>query len=121
MALVAGADLVEVKRIAAAIDRHGERFLLRVFTSGELAACGSRPDSLAARWAAKEAAAKALGTGIGDIAFREIEIVQDERGCPALHLHGVAADLAAMRGLSQWAVSLAHDGGFALAFVVGLG
>ncbi len=103
------------------MDRHGERFLLRVFTADELAACGGRPDSLAARWAAKEAAAKALGSGIGAVAFREIEVVQDERGCPALRLRGAAANLAAMTGLTQWAVSLSHDGGFALAFVVGLG
>ncbi len=121
MALVAGADLVEIKRIAAAIDRHGERFLRRVFTEDELTASGGRADSLAARWAAKEAAAKALGTGVGAVAFHEIEVIQDDCRCPALRLHGAAADLAAMRGLTQWAVSLAHDGGFALAFVVAMG
>ena len=96
-------------------------FFCRVFTSYELTACAGHPDSLAARWAAKEAAAKALGTGIGAIAFREIEVVQDDCRCPALRFHGAAADLATVRGLTQWAVSLAHDGGFALAFVVGMG
>ena len=119
MFIVAGADLVEIKRIAAAVDRHGERFLQRVFTGGELSACDGRPDSLAARWAAKEAVAKALGTGIGVVTFREIEVIQDDCRCPALRLHGNAASLALERGLTEWAVSLAHDGGLALAFVVG--
>jgi holo-[acyl-carrier protein] synthase len=120
MPLVAGTDLIEIHRIAGVIDRHGERFLQRVFTSEELAACECRPASLAARWAAKEAVAKALGTGIGQVAFREIEIVQDNCRCPAVQLHGAAEALAVDRGLTQWAISLAHDGGFALAFVVAM-
>ena len=96
-----------------------------MFTVGELAACGAdapggalRIESLAARWAAKEAVAKALGTGIGQVAWREIEVLQNDDGCPSLRLHGRAAALAAERGLTRWAVSLAHDGGLALAFVV---
>jgi holo-[acyl-carrier protein] synthase len=120
MSLVAGTDLIEIQRIAGVIDRHGERFLHRVFTPDELAGCECRPESLSARWAAKEAVAKALGTGIGQVAFREIEIVQDDCRCPSLRLHGAAEALAADRGLTQWAVSLAHDGGLALAFVVGM-
>ena len=121
MPLVTGADLVSIERIAAALDRHGDRFLQRVFTPGELAACGARPESLAARWAAKEAVAKALGTGIGPVAFREIEVLNDECRCPSLNLTGAAAAVAAGRGLTQWSVSLAHDGGLALAFVVATG
>ena len=121
MALVAGADLIAVARIAAARARHGERFLARVYSPAELQACGDRAESLAARWAGKEAVAKALGTGIGAVAFREIEILQDDCRCPCLHLSGAAAALAAERGLTQWSISLAHDGGFALAFVVALG
>ena len=120
MPLVAGTDLVEIPRIAGVIERHGERFLHRVFTPDELAACECRPDSLAARWAAKEAVAKALGTGIGQVAFREIEIIQDDCRCPGVRLHGAAQVLAAERGLTQWAISLAHDGGLALAFVVAM-
>lgn len=118
MPLVAGADLIEVERIAGVIDRHGERFLHRVFTHNELAACEGRSDSLAARWAAKEAVAKALGTGIGHVTWCDIEVVHDDLHCPCLRLHGAAAVLAEARGLTQWAISLAHDGGFALAFVV---
>ena len=93
------------------IERHGERFLQRVFTCNELAACEGRVDSLAARWAAKEAVAKALGTGIGKVKWRDIEVVHDDLHCPCLRLHGAAAILAEARGLTQWAISLAHDGG----------
>jgi holo-[acyl-carrier protein] synthase len=120
MALAAGTDLIEINRIAGVIERHGERFLSRVFTYNELTACQGRVDSLAARWAAKEAVAKALGTGIGQVSWREIEVVHDDRHCPSLRLHGAAAALAEERGLTQWAISLAHDGGFSLAFVVAI-
>lgn len=118
MPLAVGTDLVEIARVAEMIARHGERFTGRVFTVGELADCAGRAESLAARWAAKEAVAKALGTGIGAVAFREIEVVLDAAGRPGLRLHGCAAALSAERGLSQWALSLAHDAGLALAFVV---
>jgi holo-[acyl-carrier protein] synthase len=116
--LAVGVDLVEVRRIAALVERHGERFTGRVFTPGERADCGGRAESLAARWAAKEAVAKALGTGIGAVGWQEIEVLRGESGCPAVLLHGRAAALAADRGLARWALSLAHDGGLALAFVV---
>jgi holo-[acyl-carrier protein] synthase len=116
--LAVGVDLVEVRRIAALVERHGERFTGRVFTPGEVADCDGRAESLAARWAAKEAVAKALGTGIGAVGWHEIEVLRGEGGCPAVLLHGRAAALAADRGLARWALSLAHDGGLALAFVV---
>jgi holo-[acyl-carrier protein] synthase len=118
--LAVGTDLVEIRRIAELLDRHGDRFTRRVFTPGELADCGGRAESLAARWAAKEAVAKALGTGIGAVAWQEIEVVRSKDGCPAVKLHSRAAALAADRGLTRWALSLAHDGGLALAFVVAL-
>lgn len=123
--LSVGTDLVEIDRIGQAVARHGQRFLHRVYTPAELAACGAdaagagpRVASLAARWAAKEAVAKALGTGIGAVTWREIEVIQNDDGCPAVQLHGAAGQLAAERGLTRWALSLAHDGGLALAFVV---
>ena len=109
---------MEVRRIAVLLERHGERFIGRVFTPGEVADCGGRAESLAARWAAKEAVAKALGTGIGAVGWQEIEVLRGESGCPSVQLHGRAASLAAERGLARWALSLAHDGGLALAFVV---
>ena len=115
--LAVGVDLVEVRRIADLLAEHGAHFERRVFTERELAQCRGRAESLAARWAAKEAAAKALGTGFGLVGFTDVEVVEDEAGCPHLHLHGRAADLADRLGLRRWAVSLSHDGGMALAFV----
>lgn len=118
--LAVGADLVEVRRIAELITQYGERFTRRVFTAQELADCRDRVDSLAARWAAKEAVAKALGTGFGPVEHLDIEIVRDEICCPFVVLHERAAALAEARGLTRWAISLSHDGGMALAFVVAL-
>jgi len=123
--LAVGTDLVAVPRIAQLVADYGERFTQRVFTECERADCSrgaaeTRMNSLAARWAAKEAVAKALGTGFGPINHLEIEITRDECGGPHVHLHGQAAALAQARGLHHWAISLSHDGGLALAFVVAL-
>lgn len=114
----AGIDAIEPARIAALAARWGERFLGRVFTPAERAACAGRPASLAARFAAKEAVAKALGTGLGPVAWREIEIGANSRGKPVLILHGAAAARAAALGLRHWSVSLTHLTGLALAVVV---
>ena len=114
----AGIDAIEPGRIAAALARHGERFLGRIFTPAERAICRERVNSLAARWAAKEAVAKVLGTGLGTIAWREIEILANERGRPVLVLHGAAAARAAHLGLRHWSVSLTHLDTLALAMVV---
>ncbi len=113
-----GVDLVTVNRIAVLLAKYGERFTRRVFTEQERVECADRPDSLAARWAAKEAVAKALGTGFGPISFRDIEVIRDEAGCPHVQLHGRAVALAHRRGLRHWALSLSHDGDMAIAFVV---
>src|SRR5438128_548725 len=94
-----GVDLIEVGRVAAAVERYGARFLERVFTRTELAYCGRRAPELAARFAAKEATAKALGTGIGAVGWQEIEVVRDRSGRPGLALHGAAQALARERGL----------------------
>lgn len=114
----AGIDAIEPARVAALAARWGERFLGRVFTPAERAACGERPTGLAARFAAKEAVAKALGTGMGPVAWREIEIGANPRGKPVLILHGAAATRAAALGLRHWSVSLTHLAGLALAVVV---
>ncbi len=116
--LSVGVDLVEVRRVTLIAERYGERFGRRVFTERELADCGMRAESLAARWAAKEAVAKALGTGFGPVGYLDIEVVHDEARCPHVHLHGRAAALAEARGLTRWALSISHDGGMAIAFVV---
>lgn len=116
-----GVDIIEVERVRRTLDRHGERFCARCFTPGELARCAGRAPALAARFAAKEAVAKALGTGIGDVAWREIEVVHDERGRPDLVLHGAAAALAEGLHLVEWSISLAHTREHAVAFVVARG
>ncbi len=124
--LAVGVDLVAVRRIAELAEKYGERFTQRVFTEREQADCSNgrdetRMNSLAARWAAKEAVAKALGTGFGPVNHLDVEVVRNETGCPHVRLHGQAAELAQAQGLSRWAISLSHDGGMALAFVVALG
>lgn len=116
-----GIDLVENKRIAEGIERLGERFLKRFFTPGERADCEENPVRLAARFAGKEAVAKALGTGIGDVSWQEIEIRCGERGRPVLHLHGAAARIAAEMGLTEWDISLTHTAEYASAVAVATG
>jgi len=116
-----GIDMIEIVRVREGIARFGERWLNRFFTVGERAYCADQPHRLAARLAAKEAVAKALGTGIGDISWQEIEILGDPRGRPTLTLHGAAADLAAALGLTAWDVSLTHTRDSAAAMVVASG
>lgn len=114
-----GVDIIETKRVAKTIARFGDRFLKRVYTEQELAYCAGRVSSLAARWAAKEAAAKALGTGIGDVSWQEIEVISEANCRPTLRLHGAAAELAGQLGLAEFAVSLSHTRDYAVAFVMG--
>jgi holo-[acyl-carrier protein] synthase len=120
-ALATGIDLIEIQRLQSAIERHGARFLERIFTSNELAEAGESLASLAARFAAKEAVAKALGSGIGPVRWKEIEILRAPNGQPKLHLHGAATQLAAERGLGTWSLSLSHSQDFAIAIAVALG
>ena len=116
-----GTDMIECDRIAAGIERFGERFLTRFFTAGEREDCADQPRRLAARFAAKEAVAKALGTGIGDISWVEIEIRTDgERRRPDLTLHGNAAALAADMRLNEWDISLSHTDSLAIAVAVAI-
>ncbi len=105
----------------AAIERHGERLLRRIFTPLELQECKGRVDSLAARLAAKEAVAKALGCGIGLISWQEVEIRRGAHGEPVLGLRGAAAQLAEEQGLREWALSLSHSRTHAIALVVAMG
>jgi holo-[acyl-carrier protein] synthase len=113
-----GVDLIEVGRIASALSRHGDRFLRRVYTESERAYCRRRAPELAARFAAKEAVAKALGTGIGAVDWHEIEVVRGPSGAPGLELHGRARALAERLGLGRPLLSLAHTREHAIAFVV---
>lgn len=115
--LSTGIDLIEVKRIEETLARYGERFLTRIFTARELEHCRGHMPSLAARFAAKEAVSKALGTGIQS-GWREIEIVSDARGKPSVHLSGSAAQRAAQLQLNHFAISLSHTREHAIACVV---
>ena len=119
-----GVDIIEISRIRRALTRHGARFAQRVFTAGELAVCQDRVESLAARFAGKEAVAKALGTGMWRqaIIWTDIEILRDHvSGAPQLLLHGAAAAHAQRTGLHEWSISLSHDHERAIAFVIALG
>ena len=116
-----GIDLIEIERIERAVQRHGERFLQRVFTPTELVEAGNNPASLAARCAAKGAAAKALGTGIGPVSWLDIEVLRACDQPPTLRLSGAAAQRAAELGMTAWAVSLSHTRELAIASVIGSG
>ena len=121
--LTTGVDLVDIPRIERALERHGPRFLDRVFTADEIRYSRSRPAELAARFAAKEAVAKALGVGMrilspAGIGWKDVETLNERSGKPYVTLHGRARELADAQGLTEWAISLSHDGGFAIAFVV---
>ncbi len=115
-----GVDLIEIERVRAAVGQHGERFLQRVYTAAEIECCRGRIESLAARFAAKEAVAKTLGTGLwrNGVTWTDIEVLKEESGAPSLRLHGAAAARAAELGLDTWAISLSHDRTQAIAFVV---
>ena len=117
-----GMDLVQVSRVQEVLERRGERALARFFTPGEVARCrGARSprESFAARFAAKEAFFKALGTGWGTGgAWTEVEVVSAPSGAPSLRLHGTAARLAAERGVARVHLSLTHTDELAGAYVV---
>jgi len=121
MILRNGVDLIEIARIRAALDRYGERFLKRIFTSGEIEECADMADALAVCFAAKEAAVKALGTGIGLVGWREVETLHKKSGEPYLVLHGAAERKAKELGLTTWSLSLSHNQTQAIAVVVTVG
>lgn len=115
-----GVDMIEVHRIDRAILRHGQRFFERFFTEQELIDCGGRTPALAARFAAKEAVAKALGTGIGEVSWKDIEVVNGTQREPILRLYGSANRVADELNLGHWTVSLSHTHEHAVAVAVAL-
>ena len=119
--LSTGVDITEVKRIADAVERWGDRFLRRVYTEAEIAYCRGRLPELAVRFAAKEAISKALGIGMRGIHWKEMETLADRRGKPRVRLYGRALARADQLGLQEWAISLSHSDENALAFVVASG
>lgn len=120
-----GVDLVQVARIREMMERWDRRFLSRVFTAEELAYClgRRRPEQhLAARFAAKEAALKALGTGLNmGVRWREIEVRRSGSAAPTIHFSGRMDDLSRERGATRGLVSLTHDGEYAMAQVLLVG
>lgn len=115
--IASGVDIIAVDRVARAVER-SDTFRNRVFTAQEQAYCDGNAERYAGRWAVKEAVAKALGTGVGDVTWLEIEVVCDERGKPELQLSGAAAVLSAEKNLYHWSISIAHDNGMAIGFAV---
>lgn len=117
-----GVDIVEVPRIAATIARFGERFVRRVFTEAEIRYCESKANKVeryAARFAAKEAALKAIGTGWSrGVSWREVEVRREPGGRPTIGFSGRAAEFAAKLGVKRASLSLSHTAGHAIAQVI---
>jgi holo-[acyl-carrier protein] synthase len=122
MIVGSGIDLVEIGRVQRSIDRYGQRFLDRVYTAAEQAYCLRKrksAESFAARFAAKEAGAKALGTGISHgVNWLEIEVAREPGGRPTLQFHGRAAEFAARLGARRSSLSVTHTAELAMASVV---
>jgi holo-[acyl-carrier protein] synthase len=123
MLIGTGLDLIEVERIERSIERYGERFLYRIYTDYEIAYCRRRvrgqAESFAARFAAKEAGAKALGTGISrGVTWNEFQVERQPGGRPVLKLEGRAAELARQLGVKAISLSLTHTATLAMASVI---
>lgn len=116
-----GIDIIEIDRIAQSIDRYGERFLTRIFTPGEIAYCQAKKksaESFAARFAAKEAGAKALGTGIQHgVTWKELEVRRERGRRPNLYFSGRARQIADQMGVRRISLSLTHSNTTAMAAV----
>jgi holo-[acyl-carrier protein] synthase len=115
-----GIDIVKIERIAAALQRFGERFPRRVLTDGEQRYVRNRPQTFAGRWAAKEAVSKVLGLGVRGVGWRDIEIARLPTGQPQVRLHGRARARAEQLGMGRVAVSISHEGEYAVAIAFGV-
>jgi holo-[acyl-carrier protein] synthase len=115
-----GIDIIKVERIASALKRFGERFPRRVLTESEQRYVRNRPQNFAGRWAAKEAVSKVLGLGVRGVGWTEIEIVRLPTGAPTVRLHGRAARRAEQLGMGRIAVSISHEGDYAVAIAFGV-
>jgi len=120
-----GTDIVECLRITRLVQRHGEQFVQRVYTTDEVSYCQSRKQSMqhyAGRWAAKEAILKALGTGwVRGIGWRDVEVINDGSGRPVVELHGRARELSEEAGIDEIIVSISHCRSHAVAYALALG
>jgi holo-[acyl-carrier protein] synthase len=116
--LTTGVDIIEISRVGRVAERYGQRFLERVYTPGEIDYCRGRAPNLAARFAAKEATMKALGTGVRGVGWKDIEVVRQESGAPSIQLHGRAKARAHRLKVLEISLSLSHSREYAVAFVV---
>lgn len=116
--LSTGVDIIEISRIRQVLERYGQRFLERVYTPSEIAYCRGRPANLAARFAAKEATMKALGTGVRGVAWKDIEVVRLPSGAPSIKLHARGKRRAQRLAVGEISLSLSHSREYAVAFVV---
>jgi holo-[acyl-carrier protein] synthase len=115
-----GIDIIRVDRIRASLERFGARFTNRVLTPAERRYVRDRPETMAGRWAAKEAVSKVLGLGVRGIGWRDIEIERLPTGQPAVRLHGRAAARAEQLGMGRIAVSITHESDYAVAMAFGI-
>jgi holo-[acyl-carrier protein] synthase len=115
-----GIDIIKVERIANALKRFGDRFPRRVLTEAEQRYVRNRPQNFAGRWAAKEAVSKVLGLGVRGVGWTEIEIARLPTGAPAVRLSGRAARRAEQLGMGRIAVSISHEGDYAVAIAFGV-
>ncbi len=116
--LTTGVDIIEISRVGRVLAGYGPRFLRRVYTVGEIDYCRGRPPNLAARFAAKEATMKALGTGVRGVGWKDIEVIRHESGAPAIRLHGRAKKRAQRLGVQEISLSRSQSREYAVAFVV---
>jgi holo-[acyl-carrier protein] synthase len=116
--LSTGVDIIEIPRIRRMVDQYGQRFLDRIYTADEKSYCRGRAPNLAARFAAKEATMKSLGTGVRGVGWKDIEVVRASSGAPGIKLHGRAQARALRLGVREISVSLSHSTEYAVAFVV---
>ena len=115
-----GIDIVRVSRIRDSLARFGDRFSKRILTPIEIAYVRGRPETMAGRWAAKEAVSKVLGLGVRGIGWRDIEIERLPTGQPAVNLHGRAARRAEQLGMARVAISISHESDYAVAIAFGV-
>ena len=115
-----GIDIIQVERIRSTLAKFGRRFARRVLTESEDRYVRDRPETLAGRWAAKEAVSKVLGLGVRGIGWTEIEIERLPTGAPSVRLHGRAARRAEQLGMDRIAVSISHESEYAVAIAFGI-
>jgi len=115
-----GIDIIKIDRIRATLARFGPRFTARVLTDHERRYVRDRPETMAGRWAAKEAVSKVLGLGVRGIGWRDIEIERLPTGQPSVRLHGRAAARADQLGMERIAVSISHESDYAVAIAFGI-